>query len=102
MTPAQLARVTGSTGAIGCNLFCCFVMTPLISVGVASFLGCSPDLRAGIVLLGCVSGGQASNLCALLAGGDVALSVVLTLSTTCVVSNHTQGCPTALAPRVWL
>ena len=32
--------------------------------------------------MGCVGGGQASNLFSLLAGGDVALSVVCTLSTT--------------------
>jgi BASS family bile acid:Na+ symporter len=38
--------------------------------------------RVGLILLGCVSGSQASNICALIAGGDVALSIVLTLSTT--------------------
>ena len=36
----------------------------------------------GILLLGSVSGGQASNLFTLLAGGDVALSIICTLSTT--------------------
>ena len=45
-------------------------------------LGLDADARAGLLLLGCVSGGQASNLCALLGGGDAALSVVLTTSTT--------------------
>jgi len=50
------------------NAVLCFTMMPLQTVGM--------------VLLGSVSGGQASNLFALLAGGDVALSVVCTLSTT--------------------
>jgi predicted Na+-dependent transporter len=49
------------------NAVLCFTMMPLRT--------------AGMVLLGSVSGGQGSNLFALLAGGDVALSVVCTLST---------------------
>ncbi|KAL1496415.1 hypothetical protein AB1Y20_016370 [Prymnesium parvum] len=80
LTPADLYTATRAARPIACNFVCCFALSPLVSLGLAALLG--PELRAGVVLLGCVSGGQASNLCTLLAGGDVALSVVLTLSTT--------------------
>ena len=80
LTPDDLARATRAPLPMACNLFCCFVLTPLVALALASLLG--PELGAGAVLLGCVSGGQASNLFALLARGDVALSVVLTLGST--------------------
>jgi len=57
-------------------------MMPIIAISIAALLGLSPDHNAGLILLGCVSGGQASNLFALLAGGDVALSVACTCCTT--------------------
>eukprot|EP00957_Ditylum_brightwellii_P198071 15090440-Ditylum_brightwellii.AAC.1 len=68
---------------------------PLLALGIAH--GCGPlfrpmmtmmeqqqqqALKTGLILLGSVSGGQASNLFALLAGGDAALSVTFTLFTT--------------------
>lgn len=80
ITPSDLSSAARSLRPILCNFICCFALTPLISLGISKLL--AEPLRVGAVLLGCVSGGQASNLFALLAGGDVALSVVLTLSTT--------------------
>ena len=69
---------------IALNFLCCFIMMPLLAFAVSAALGCSREIRYGTVLLGCVGGGQASNLFALLAGGDVSLSVVCTLSTTVI------------------
>eukprot|EP00562_Extubocellulus_spinifer_P027641 CAMPEP_0178638294 /NCGR_PEP_ID=MMETSP0698-20121128/14802_1 /TAXON_ID=265572 /ORGANISM="Extubocellulus spinifer, Strain CCMP396" /LENGTH=336 /DNA_ID=CAMNT_0020278449 /DNA_START=211 /DNA_END=1221 /DNA_ORIENTATION=+ len=69
---------------IALNFLCCFIMMPLLAFAVSAALGCSREIRYGTVLLGCVGGGQASNLFALLAGGDVSLSVVCTLSTTAI------------------
>lgn len=37
---------------------------------------------SGLVLVGCINGGQASNLCTYIAKGDVALSVLMTTVTT--------------------
>jgi len=65
------------------NALCCFGMMPLLSLFLANhILHLSVQQTVGLVLLGSVSGGQASNLFTLLAGGNVALSVVCTLSTT--------------------
>ncbi|CAE8602633.1 unnamed protein product [Polarella glacialis] len=87
LTPHDLLRtlrtLRSSPVPLLLNAGCCFVLMPLLAVCLGAVLFPSnADLRAGLILLGCVSGGQASNLCALLAKGDAALSVVLTLSTT--------------------
>lgn len=66
------------------NLLLCFIMMPLISIGMAKAFQYSSSQTSGIVLLGCVSGGQASNLFTMIAGGDVALSIICTLTSTLV------------------
>ena len=82
LTPSDLKRASQSPRALAVNAVCCFGIAPLASLACAAALGLEADARAGLLLLGCVSGGQASNLCTLLGGGDAALSVVLTTSTT--------------------
>ena len=82
LTPADLRRALASPREIVLNAALCFGAMPLVAVALAHALGLPAATAAGLVLLGSVSGGQASNLCALLAGGDLALSVVLTVSTT--------------------
>jgi BASS family bile acid:Na+ symporter len=85
ITPRQLSvALRTAPRALAVNLGCCFVVAPLLTLAVSALLRADGPTRVGLVLLGCVSGGQASNLCALIAGGDVALSIVLTLSTTLV------------------
>lgn len=54
-----------------------FVM-PLLGFLLAKIFGLSPELAAGVILLGSCPGGTASNVIAYLAKGDVALSVSLT------------------------
>jgi BASS family bile acid:Na+ symporter len=83
-TPDEFSKACRkSPGILAVNAACCFGLMPCLAVLVArSPLLNNPSQRIGTVLLGCVSGGQASNLFALLAGGDVSLSVVCTLSTT--------------------
>ncbi len=64
------------------NAVLCFGMMPLLASTIARVGGFDAGHTAGIILLGSVGGGQASNLFTLLAGGDVALSVVCTMTTT--------------------
>ena len=65
------------------NIMFCFIVMPLLAMAISQLLpGCSPQVAAGTIIMGSVGGGQASNLFALLAGGNVSLSVVCTLSTT--------------------
>lgn len=42
----------------------------------------SPSLAAGLVLVACINGAQASNLCTYIGQGDLALSVLMTTMTT--------------------
>jgi BASS family bile acid:Na+ symporter len=82
ITPKDLSKAFQKPSILVINAFFCFGLMPAIAYFIATALSFHPDLMAGIVLLGSVSGGQASNLFTLLAGGDVALSIICTLSTT--------------------
>ena len=53
-----------------------------IGFGLGKLFNLPVDLIAGLVLVGCINGGQASNLCTYIAKGDVALSVLMTTITT--------------------
>ncbi len=55
-----------------------YVIMPLAAVLVAKLLGLNPALAVGLLMLGSVPGGTASNVVAYLAKGDVALSVAMT------------------------
>merc|ERR1719353_1944780 len=55
---------------------------PLLALGLAKGFGLNAAMTAGLVLVGSINGGQASNLCTYIAGGDVALSIIMTTSTT--------------------
>ena len=82
LTPLEMRRALTAPRAVALNAALCFGAMPLVALGLSRLLRLDGASAAGLVLLGSVSGGQASNLCALLAGGDLALSVVLTVSTT--------------------
>ncbi|MGE4182102.1 MAG: bile acid:sodium symporter family protein [Limisphaerales bacterium] len=59
-----------------------FSVMPAVGYGLALGFGFEPEIAAGIILVGSVSGGVASNLVTYLAGGDVALSVTMTACST--------------------
>eukprot|EP00913_Durusdinium_trenchii_P026415 g24783.t2 len=69
-------------GAVAINFISCYAITPLLAYLLAKAIGADGPILAGLVLVGSINGGQASNLCTLIAGGDVALSVLMTTSTT--------------------
>jgi BASS family bile acid:Na+ symporter len=59
-----------------------FLMMPLAGWLLALLSGLSPQLAAGMILVGCSPGGTASNVICYLARGDVALSITLTACST--------------------
>ncbi len=61
-----------------------YTLMPLAGFSIAKALDLSPELTAGVVLLGCCPGGTASNVICYLAKGDVALSIVLTSVSTLI------------------
>mmetsp|Transcript_33189 Transcript_33189/g.38651 ORF Transcript_33189/g.38651 Transcript_33189/m.38651 type:complete len:413 (-) Transcript_33189:447-1685(-) len=82
ITPKDMSQALKKPRIVATNAIYCYGMMPLLAWSVAKVLSYNTSETAGIVLLGSVSGGQASNLFTLLAGGDVALSVICTFSTT--------------------
>ena len=59
-----------------------FLMMPAAGWLLALLAGLSPQLAAGMILVGCSPGGTASNVICYLARGDVALSITLTACST--------------------
>mmetsp|Transcript_63067 Transcript_63067/g.150299 ORF Transcript_63067/g.150299 Transcript_63067/m.150299 type:complete len:348 (-) Transcript_63067:51-1094(-) len=73
------------------NIIMCYSVAPAAAIVLSSLLGLPKDLMVGMVLLGSVPGGSTSNLCALIAGVDVPLSVVLTSTTTLLAALGTPA-----------
>lgn len=75
-------RVLRSFGAVALGFLGCYVAMPLLALLLARLFSLPADLAAGVILIGAVNGGQASNLCTYIANGNVALSVMMTTTTT--------------------
>lgn len=61
-----------------------FIIMPLAAFIISKALLLSPELTAGMVLVGATAGGTSSNVITYLAGGKVALSITMTLVSTLV------------------
>jgi len=59
-----------------------FLIMPLVGFAIAMTFGFPPEVAAGVILIGSVSSGVASNVMTYLAGGNVPLSVTITSATT--------------------
>lgn len=75
-------RVLRRSNSVAVGFAGCYIVMPILAVGLAALFKLSPDLAAGTILIGAVNGGQASNLCTYIANGNVALSVMMTTATT--------------------
>jgi len=82
LTPADFVRVAQEPAAVIVGFLFCYVFCPLFGLFLGKAFKLPLDLTAGLVLIGSVNGGQASNLCTYIAKGDVALSVLMTTVTT--------------------
>lgn len=72
----------------------------LKAIGIGSPEVCA-QIAVGLVLLGCVPGGTASNVMTFLAKGDVALSITITMCTTLLAPVLTPSLTLALAGQ-WI
>lgn len=61
-----------------------FTVMPLVGWGIATLFAFDAEVAAGIILIGSVSSGVASNVMCYLAGGNVPLSVTITSCTTLI------------------
>lgn len=80
--PQDFKACAGKLRPLLVNFIACFAVLPGVALSIGHALDLRQDFLVGMVLMGGVNGGSASNLFALLAGGDVALSVLMTITTT--------------------
>lgn len=76
-----------------------FSVMPLAAVAVSGLLALPPEQRLGMVLVGAVSGGTASNVITYLARGNVALSVTMTAVSTLLAVVVTPAWTLVLAGK---
>jgi len=82
LSPADFVAVASEPASVIMQFLLCYGMMPGLALFLGKFFGLSPALLAGMVLVGSINGGQASNLCTYIARGNVALSVLMTTATT--------------------
>mmetsp|Transcript_22378 Transcript_22378/g.62147 ORF Transcript_22378/g.62147 Transcript_22378/m.62147 type:complete len:421 (+) Transcript_22378:130-1392(+) len=82
LTPNDFVKVAQRPNATVMQFALCYGMMPFLALGLGNLFGLDRALIAGMVLVGSINGGQASNLCTYIARGNVALSVLMTTATT--------------------
>ena len=78
MSLKDFAAVAKMPRAVLVGLLCQFTIMPLVGLTLATAFGFSPEIAAGIVLIGSVPGGVASNVMAYIARANLALSITMT------------------------
>lgn len=82
LTPADFAKVAKRPNATIMQFALCYAVMPFLALALGTAFKLDKALIAGMVLVGSINGGQASNLCTYIARGNVALSVLMTTATT--------------------
>jgi len=100
LSPADFTRILKQPGPILIGFVLQFSAMPLVGYAIATGMAFEPEVAAGIVLIGSVSGGVASNLITYLAGGNVALSVTMTACSTLAAPFATPALMKLLAGRL--
>ena len=77
-----------------------YTVMPLLGFAIANLFGFPPEIAAGVILVGSVSSGAASNLIAYLSGANVALAVTVTACSTIVSPFMTPFLMKILAGRL--
>lgn len=60
LTVDDFKRVLSRPGPVGLGFVLCYAMMPLLALGIAKALALPAPLTAGLVLIGCINGGQVS------------------------------------------
>ena len=82
LTPQDFVAVASEPSSVIMQFSLCYGMMPALAFALGKAFGLDAGLLAGMVLVGSINGGQASNLCTYIAKGNVALSVLMTTATT--------------------
>ena len=82
LSARDFGRVFTMPWPVFIGMFLQYTIMPFVGFGIATLFRFDPEIGAGIVLIGSVPGGVASNLINYLAGANVALSVTMTAVST--------------------
>merc|ERR1711937_1117555 len=82
LTPQDFLDVMKEPVSVAMQFSLCYAMMPALALALGKLFNLDSAMLAGMVLVGCINGGQASNLCTYIARGNVALSVLMTTATT--------------------
>src|SRR4030042_2527931 len=82
MSFADLAGVIKMPKGVIIGVCSQFTMMPLVGLTIASIFNFPPEIAAGIILIGCVPSGLASNVMSFLARANLALAVTISAVTT--------------------
>lgn len=99
LSPADFRRAMLPPRAALIGVGAQFLVMPSLAALLAWTLQLEPPLAVGLILVGCCPGGTASNVVALIARADVALSVVMTSLSTLLAVVVTPLLASALAGR---
>ncbi len=81
LTPVAFGRIKERPAALGWGLAAQVFALPAIAFAIASLIGLSPTMSVGLMILAAAPGGITSNFLTMLARGDTALSITLTVIT---------------------
>lgn len=82
LTTADFAKVLKTPWQVAIGVVAQFLIMPAVGWGVATLFQLSDDLKLGVILVSCCPGGTASNVVTYLARANVALSVLMTMTST--------------------
>jgi len=82
LSPSDFVEVVRRPRQVALGVAAQFTVMPVLAYALTRLVPMSPEIAAGVVLVGCCPGGTASNVMTFLAKGDVALSVALTTVST--------------------
>lgn len=82
MSVKDFAAVVKTPKGVIIGVMSQFIIMPMMGFALASFTNFTPEIAAGIILIGCSPSGLASNVMAYLAKANLALSITITSITT--------------------
>ncbi|MDO6706843.1 bile acid:sodium symporter family protein [Photobacterium sp. 1_MG-2023] len=82
LKPQDFLDVVKNRRAVSIGILLQFTVMPMVAIVISLALGFNPEQTVGMVLVGSVAGGTASNVICYLAKGDVALSISMTAIST--------------------
>jgi len=82
MSPHDLSGVLKMPKAVSVGVLCHYTIMPFVGFTIAKVFGFPAEIAAGVVLVGCMPSGLASNVIAFIAKANLPLSVTITAIST--------------------